>query len=275
MIVGHEKQIQLLKSLFNSKKLSHTFLFCGNEKLGKKKVAIEFASFILNASPFSHPDFFYLEPQNNKIKIEEIRNLIGFISLTSSVAKFKVAIIDRADRMTLDAQHCLLKTLEEPKGKAVIILIAESEHFLLETIISRCQKIKFFPVPKEKIEIFLKEREKDEKKVKRVLRFVNGKPGLAIELLEHPQKLEQFEKLEEFLLKIKNTSIYLKFQKTKELLDNLDIFEILEVVALFFRERIFYKESREILDFIQKVYFFAKTSHLDKRLALETIFLKI
>jgi len=107
------------------------------------------------------------------------------------------------------------------------------------------------------------------------LRFAQGRPGMAIELLENEKKLEEFEKIEEDLVKIKNREISFKFQRAKEFLENLDIFEILEVLAIHFKEKIFEKKSKEILEEIQKIYFLTKTSNVDKRLALEILFMKI
>jgi DNA polymerase-3 subunit delta' len=275
MILGHKKQTQFLKEILNSGKIPHAFLFSGKEKLGKKKVAFEFSSLILNSSLENHPDFFYLEPIKNQISIDQIRELIWKISLKPFRGKYKVAVIDLANRMNLEAQNCFLKTLEEPKGNSVIILISENENLLLPTIVSRCQKIKFFPVEREKIENFLKERGIDKRKIERMLKFAQGRPGVVIEFLENEKKLEEFEKLEEGLIKIENREIFFKFQKAKEFLQGFDLFEILEVLTLHFRKKIFEKRSREILNTIQKIYFLTKTSNVDKRLALEILFLKI
>jgi DNA polymerase-3 subunit delta' len=275
MILGHQKQINLLRKILDSGKVPHAFLFCGKEKLGKKKVAFEFSSWILNSPPQNHPDFFYLEPVKNQISIDQIRELIWKISLKPSKANYKVAIVDSANRMTLEAQNCFLKTLEEPKGNSVIILISESENLLLPTIVSRCQKIKFFPIEKKKIENFLKMKEIDEAKIEKILKIAQGRPEMAIELSENKEKLEKFEKAERDLVKIESGEISLKFQKAKEFLQNFDIFEILEILTLHFREKIFEEKSREILKEIQKVYFLTKTSNADKRLALEILFLKI
>jgi len=275
MILGHEKQINFLKEILNSGKIPHAFLFCGREKLGKRKIALEISSLILNASYQNHPDFFYVEPIKNQISIEQIRELIWKISLKPFKSKYKVAIVDSAHKMTLEAQNCFLKTLEEPKGDSVIILISESENLLLPTIVSRCQKIKFFPVEREKIENFLKEKGVNQEKIEKILKFAQGRPGMAIELLENEKKLEGFEKIEKDLVKIEKREISFKFQKAKEFLEEFDFFEILEILAIYFKEKIFEKRAREILKEIQKIYFLTKTSNLDKRLALEILFLKI
>jgi hypothetical protein len=114
-----------------------------------------------------------------------------------------------------------------------------------------------------------------EEKIEKILRYSQGRPGLAIELLENEKKLEDFENLEKDLVKIKKEGILFRFQKIKEYLESFNFFEILEVLALNFRERIFEEKSREILNEIQKIYFLTKTSNIDKRLALEILFLKL
>jgi DNA polymerase-3 subunit delta' len=275
MILGHEKQIQFLREILKSGKIPHAFLFCGKEKLGKRKVAFEFSSWILNSPVQNHPDFFYLEPIKNQISIEQIRDLIRKISLKPFYSKYKVAVIDAAHKMTLEAQNCFLKTLEEPRGDSVIILISENENFLLSTIVSRCQKIKFFPLERKKMEEFLRGKGIEERKIEKILRFAQGRPGMAIEFLENEKRLEEFEILEKNLVNMKKEEVYFRFQKIKEFLSNFNLFEILEVFALNLRERMFDYKAREILKEILKLYFLGKTTNLDQRLALEILFLKI
>jgi DNA polymerase-3 subunit delta' len=275
MILGHEKQIQFLREILKSGKIPHAFLFCGREKLGKRKVAFEFSSWILNSPVQNHPDFFYLEPIKNQISIEQIRDLIRKISLKPFYSKYKVAVIDAAHKMTLEAQNCFLKTLEEPRGDSVIILISENENFLLSTIVSRCQKIKFFPLERKKMEEFLRGKGIEERKIEKILRFAQGRPGMVIEFLENEKRLEEFEILEKNLVNMKKEEIYFRFQKIEEFLSNFNLFEILEVFALNLRERMFDYKARENLKEILKLYFLGKTTNLDQRLALEILFLKI
>jgi len=275
MILGHEKQIEFLRKILNSGKIPHAFLFCGKERIGKRKVALEFVSWILGSSPDNHPDFFLLAPIKDQISVEQIRELIWKISLRPFKSRYKTVIIDSAHRMTLEAQNAFLKTLEEPKGNSIIILIVESENSLLSTIVSRCQKIKFFSVKKEKIKEFLRKKGLDEERIEKILKFAEGRPGMAIELFENSKRLEAFEKLEKDLVKIGEREILFRFQKANELLQNFNLFEILEVLANQFRAKIFDKKARGFLKEIQKIYFSAKISNIDKRLALEILFLKL
>ena len=145
MIIGHKNQWNFLKKSAELDRLSHAYLFSGENQLGKKTLAIEFVKFLnCSAKDFSekpcqvcrncqdvqkkaHPDFVLIEPENShkEIQISQIRNLIWKLSLRPYSAVFKVAILDKAHSMSQEAQSCFLKLLEEPKGKALLILITE------------------------------------------------------------------------------------------------------------------------------------------------------
>src|SRR4030043_446203 len=84
----------------------------------------------------------------------------------------------------------LLKTLEEPSGNTLLFLITERPQMLLSTILSRMQSIKFFPVPKAEIKKGLENQEPSFENLKTILAFSFGKPGLALEFLKDPKKLD-------------------------------------------------------------------------------------
>lgn len=133
-----EKQIQYLKRLFQEEKLPHALLVSGIS-------SAEFVSKIFGETAVKkvHPDFIFVAPLEKQIKIEQIRDCIWRMSLSPFVAPLKVAIIDQAHLMNQDAQSALLKTLEEPKGKALLVLITDYPEALFSTILSRVQRIKF------------------------------------------------------------------------------------------------------------------------------------
>ena len=157
MLIGHQKQRNFLEKTAKSDKLAHAYLFCGQEKLGKKTIAVEFAKWLFKEDVIKrqHPDFIFIEPEKKEIQISQIRECIWRLSLKPSVAPFKIAIIDEAHCLNQEAQNSLLKTLEEPRGKTLIFLVTEYPERLFPTIISRCQILKFYSVPKEEIERYL------------------------------------------------------------------------------------------------------------------------
>jgi len=269
MIIGHKKQWEFLKKSFEYNKIPHAILFCGQERLGKKKLAIEFAKFINCSSKFSnrpcqicrncqdiekgiHPDFILVEPDNQitrknidnsgyysgSIKIETIRELILKLSLRCYLSSYKVAIIDNAHLMTNEAQNSFLKLLEEPKGNVIIILVTGYPEFLLPTILSRLQKIRFFPVKREEIEEYIVSKGGSLKDAKYISLISFNKPGLAVEYFLNPKTIEKRKNIIADLEKIVNSDFASRFQYVKDLLEKENFFntsEILNIWLNYFR----------------------------------------
>ncbi|MCD6283914.1 hypothetical protein J7J12_01520 [bacterium] len=138
---SHLKIIEFLKKSIEKDKISHAYLFKGPENTGKRKVALEFAK-ILGINPYKfHPDLIIVDAPT--IEISHIRELIHKLSLFPFKSNFKIAIINNAEAMTKEASNALLKTLEEPPEKSILILITSYPNFLLPTIVSRSQVINF------------------------------------------------------------------------------------------------------------------------------------
>lgn len=146
----HKKQWDFLKKSVELGKLPHALLFYGQEKIGKKDLAMEFARFFIGQT--NPPDFILIEPKNNVIQISQIRNLMNKLYFKPYLADYKLALIDKAELMNKDAQNCFLKFLEEPSDKTYLILITAYPSILLPTIISRVQKIRFFSSKDEKLD---------------------------------------------------------------------------------------------------------------------------
>lgn len=123
-IIGNNDVKQKLKKSLEQNKASHSYLFIGKQGIGKKLIAKDFAKGILESESYeNNPDLLYIEPDGNSIKIEQIRQIQKEIQEKPIVSNKKVCIIDDADKMTKEAQNCLLKTLEEPPIYATIILV--------------------------------------------------------------------------------------------------------------------------------------------------------
>lgn len=176
-IINQEIAKKVLKSAIKEGKVSSSYLFFGPEGSGKKLAALEFAK-ALNCPNLSdgepcddcssckrikkniHPDVSRLAPSGAKqvISINAVRELEKTAQLKSFEAKYKVFIVERADRFTKEAGNSFLKTLEEPPSNVVIILLSALPDKILPTVVSRCQKIKFvFLSPSEGIKVIEKE----------------------------------------------------------------------------------------------------------------------
>ena len=165
-IIGNEKNKTILKKALELNKTSHSYLFWGTEGIGKKKIALEFAKKLLCLTPNeencrckaciefdsnNNPDFMMIEPQDGKVKIDQIREMQRKVAEKPIVSDNKVYIIDDSDTMTSEAQNSLLKTLEEPPEHVKFILATTEPQKLPATILSRCQRFDFKRIPDEDI----------------------------------------------------------------------------------------------------------------------------
>jgi DNA polymerase-3 subunit delta' len=307
MVIGHKKQIQLIKNSFLLKRLSHGLLFCGEKQLGKKKVAIEFVKSIFcegNNKPCgkcrncrdieknSHPDFIFLDSNGGEIQVSKIRDIIWQLSLKPYSSSFKVAVIDDAHLMNQESQSCFLKTLEEPKGNSFLILITGYPYLLLPTILSRVQKIKFFPVNKKEIKEGLIKEKISENRAEFFSLLSLGRPGRAIEISSDGHKLEEQEKAISDFKKINNADLFLKFKFAKDFIGNLEngaglnLNGILESWLGYLRS-IMIAEAKEegnaknlrrikkSISAIQSINYLVSTTNVNPKLALELLLMNL
>jgi len=124
----------------------HSILITNSTFEERHTKALQLAENFLGKPTSNHPDFLFLEDAPS-LKIAQVRELQHQLALKPYSAPFKVVLINEADKLTLPAQHALLKTLEEPPERSIIILTVPNKEALLPTIISRCQIIQL-PVKK-------------------------------------------------------------------------------------------------------------------------------
>lgn len=200
-IIGNIKNIKLLNRIVATKKIANAYLFFGPESVGKFTAALAFAKKITGNSAKIDSDLVIIKPDmeektvgiGNKvvkkkdIKIEIIKDLQRELSLSANNNKYKVAIIDEAERLNKSAQNALLKTLEEPNDKVVLILVAQNEKKILPTIISRCQKIHFELIGDCEIEKIIPSGNTNKKDI---LFWSIGRLGIAKNLMDNPIELE-------------------------------------------------------------------------------------
>jgi len=189
--------------------------------------------------------------------------------------------------MNSEAQSCILKTLEEPSGKAILILITEYPELLFSTILSRVQKIRFSPVPISEIEDYLKKQRIPQEETNKIAFLSFGRPGLATDFLLNPQKLEyQNQKVKE-MVQIRQSDLIFRFQYIKDAVSKkYNVKELLDIWLRYFREILFrtlkndqtgYSLDRvkSIINTIQNINFLISTTNVNQRLALEQLMLEI
>ncbi len=303
-IVGHKKQWNFLRESFQKGRLTHAYLFTGPESIGKKRVAIEFAKLILcensgdqpcnecqecyQIENLLHPDFLLIEPDHSvsrKISIEEIRLLKEKLSVTSS-GKYKIAVVDNAHRLTQEAQSALLKLLEEPQGRKIIILVSEFPEVILSTIRSRTQLVHFHLVGEEEIESVLKSASLTKKEKEILMLIGKGRPGVIYQYLNNKDLLKENEKFLEDLLELKKSPLFKRFQYAKTLKDSEKKEKVLSVWLAFLRKTLLEGSVNsnslwntqhliKLIKLLENIIHLFSTTNINQRLALEIFFLEL
>jgi len=140
----------------------------------------------------NHPDLHRLAPSGpgGQVRIDQVRGLLSELALLPMEGRCRVAVVETAHRLNPDAQNALLKTLEEPPPAAVIVLCADDETLLLDTLRSRCTRLRVGPVEPRVVADLLVERGlADAARAARVARAAGGRPGVAIALAGAPEAL--------------------------------------------------------------------------------------
>ena len=279
-----------LNKIIQENVLSNAYIFYGPENIGKKETALRFIAEIIRTNDSdldtypkikdnNYPDYLKIEPtyvskgrlihqseiakeanQTNKplIRIEQIRKIKVFLSKKSIQTKKKFILIEDAHFLNESASNCLLKTLEEPTN-GVFILLTSRLNLLLDTIISRCQIIRFKPYSEEELkQLIEKSSDKtidlvsDSEVLENLIFISNGSPGKLLEYLkiwnQIPANIKHeikfpLKNYENILLLAKNITTHLNLKQQEFLLDYIQrnwwkktkdkkIAEILEAIKI-------------------------------------------
>ena len=245
-IIGNNKNKKTLTNIIEKNTILHSYLYSGKSGIGKKMFAKEFAKAILcleqDGKPCNacksciefdgnnNPDFNIISPEGNSIKIEQIRLMQSKAYEKPIISNRKVYIIDEAEKMTKEAQNCLLKTLEEPSDYITIILICENESNLLNTIKSRCIKIAFNKIENEEIVKFLKTNYGLENINNSLIKAYDGSIGNA---LAQKDKIDIYKDINDLILNISKKDIVDILNGAEVLYKNKeDIYELLDYINI-------------------------------------------
>jgi len=281
-IVGHDMIIDYLKKAIENGKVSHSYLFEGEESIGKRMVALAFAKALLckeignepcnrciSCTKFdnaNHPDFQLIEPERGLISMKTLDKLLRTVNIAPLESKRKIILIDDSHCMGLGGQNILLKTLEEPPAYINIILLSSNSNMLVPTILSRCQIIKFQPVESSRIIALLrKEYKKTWEEANFIAHFTKGSVGRSIEISRSTEFEVKRKKVIELIDDVVNGGKGNIFTARDFLLDNKDsIEEILDIILYWFRDLAIYKKvgSTELIINMDSISLLSNQSYL-------------
>ena len=243
-IRGQRFAKKYLSNSIKSNMISHAYMFEGPSGVGKNTMARDLATTLLEMENlFNSPDYIEITPDGNSIKIAQIRKLQSDI-LVKPYKSYKIYVIDEAQKMTVEAQNALLKTLEEPPKYAIIILITNNKESLLDTIKSRCEIIKFTPIPLVEVADYLTQTGVDKNRASLLANFSRGSMQKAIDLSEsedfHIMRDEVQKYVETFLTgsMLDIMDIQSSIEKYKDNITN-----VLDLLVNYFRDIMMVKEN--------------------------------
>lgn len=255
---GHQKVLNTLKAAIEKDNVGHAYIFEGPDGIGKRETARSFAAMLLCGSELfpcgeckscqlfeqgSNPDFMEIYTGDKSIGVEDTRDLLKSLIIKPLYSKYKVIIINDMDKMTIQAQNALLKSLEEPPYYVVFILTVSSAAAVAPTILSRCQRILFDKLSYEEMLRIIKSRHLEtDGNLEFIVSYADGVIGTALELLDSPDTIrlrdDIIETVSEAMLS-KDADIFKIYEVFEKNSDRADY--ILSVLLLYFRDILIYK----------------------------------
>ena len=265
-ILGHEQIKDHFRNAVQTGKVSHAYILSGEAGMGRKSLANAFALNLLCEKGLpdpcmqchackqvlagSHPDLIYVTHEKPaSIGVDDIREQINDTILVRPYSSYyKIYIVDEAEKMTVQAQNALLKTIEEPPSYAVILLLTTNPDAFLPTILSRCVQLKLKPLKDVVVkEYLIQSLGVEESQAEIYAAFARGNLGKAIHLAESEDFKRMYDEILQMLKHLKEADI-------SELLDyihklreeNLDIYSCLDFMQMWYRDVLMYKTTKDI-----------------------------
>lgn len=263
-IIGQDRPIRILQNAIATNRIAHAYLFEGPPSVGKVFTALNFAKAVncltrpengvdccdecascrkIDAANHIDVSWLNLAKGKSQISIEQIRQMQAQINLKPYEARYKVFCIPDAELMNEEAQNCLLKTLEEPPLKSIIVLTSSKPAILFATIVSRCQAVKFSALKAECIRDILIKRHNIKSDAAYFLAHITQSGLIDASLYAAEDVLERKNGIiDEFSGFLNRPDTELVFLKEKE--SDEDILWILLVLMWWYRDMLILKETQ-------------------------------
>lgn len=263
-IIGNEQIKEHFLHAISSGKISHCYILNGEEGLGKLTMANAFAQTLLcqadedrpcgvchSCTQFlsgNHPDILY--PGHEKptvIGVDDVREqIIGDIQIKPYSSPYKIYIVDEAEKLSIQAQNALLKTIEEPPSYGIILLLTTNAAAMLETIRSRSIVLNMKPVESEAFRIFMRERGIEESRIDTLEKFAQGNIGKALKLSES----ENFTTMIQVIMHLLRNAAKMSFSELLSSIEELEQFKLnikdcFGFMQIWYRDILIFKATRD------------------------------
>ena len=286
-ILGHEQIIEHLQNAVTMDKVSHAYIINGPDKSGKMMLAEAFAQtlecekledVVKNAAQPSdvepcmechsckqamtknQPDIIYVRHEKpNTISVDDIRTQVNNdIVIKPYSSRYKIYMIDEAEKMNEQAQNALLKTIEEPPAYAILILLTTNAAAFLPTILSRCVTLNLKAVPDEKIKKFLMAHYQiPDYQADVCVAFAQGNVGKAIQLAASDDFNELKASALQLIKRLHDIDLYEMTEAVKQISEyKLQINDYFDLMMIWYRDVLYYKATKDVngLIFKDEVY---------------------
>ncbi|MCI8294861.1 MAG: DNA polymerase III subunit delta' [Lachnospiraceae bacterium] len=265
-ITGHESIKESLQRSIRSDKVSHAYILSGEAGMGKKTMADAFALSLFcekggdgpcmachackQVMSRNHPDLIYVQHEKTgSIGVEDIRRQVNdTVYIRPYSSAYKLYIIDEAEKMTVQAQNALLKTIEEPPSYGVIMLLTTDPQSFLPTILSRCVQLKLKPLQDPLVKSYLQKNFKlKEQEADVYTALARGNLGKGISMVSSEESKLLYSETLYILRDIKKVDISEALNHIRGMREEgIDIYECLEVMQLWYRDVLMFKVTKDV-----------------------------
>lgn len=244
--VGHSSLIENFKNRCSNGNLSHAQLISGEDGIGKSILAEILGKLILNGDlNREYVDIINYKPIKTSFGVDDVRDIIDEVNKKPFEGDKKVIIIHQGNKLTIQAQNALLKTIEEPPTEVYIIILCESLELILDTIKSRCEIYKLTPLTKDELYkyIAIKGYDYSEEEKASAIAFSEGIPGRIDRYFSDTELQELRDKIVDLLLQLTNNEIEAILEKEEQLVSyKQNKEEVINVLSSFIRDILVNKE---------------------------------
>ena len=244
--VGHSSLIENFKNRCSNGNLSHAQLISGEDGIGKSILAEILGKLILNGDlNREYVDIINYKPSKASFGVDDVREIIDEVNKKPFEGDKKVIIIHQGNKLTIQAQNALLKTIEEPPTEVYIIILCESLELILDTIKSRCEIYKLTPLTKDELYkyIAIKGYDYSEEEKSSAIAFSEGIPGRIDRYFSDTELQELRDKIVDLLLQLTNNEIEAILEKEEQLVSyKQNKEEVINVLSSFIRDILGNKE---------------------------------